>query len=441
MASASSASATSAAASAAPMSFDLTSTISQYLDRHLVLVLVNFLEEQALYPAEDVLRVKLDVLSKTKMVDLATSILTQLNPDDQRISQQSEKRAAVVSQLKALQEQCKNILQVVENTELVEELRENNNFNLSYLKQHHQITEAHVDHLYTLARFKFECGIYGDAADYLFYFVLLSHDEEKKFQAAWGQLAAEIILESEAEPCLAHLNQLRDLIENKQFASPVLHLQQRTWLIHWSLFVYFNHESIRGQIIDFLMNEKYLNTIQTSCPHILRYLTAAAIINKSRRRNIFNELVSVIEQEQLTYSDPITDFLRLLYVDFNFDAAHQKLKECEKVCKNDYFLSVVVEEFMDNARNFFFETYFKIHKCIDTKSLAKRLEMNEDDAERWIVNLIRSTKVSAKIDSQADQLMLANNFPSIYQQVIDKTKLLTARTQQLMVSLERRTKA
>lgn len=72
-------------------------------------------------------------------------------------------------------------------------------------------------------------------------------------------------------------------------------LQQRSWLIHWSLFVFFNHEKGRDGIIDLFFQPAYLNTIQTTCPHVLRYLTTAVITNK-RRRNVLKDLVRVIEQ-------------------------------------------------------------------------------------------------------------------------------------------------
>jgi translation initiation factor 3 subunit E len=73
-----------------------------------------------------------------------------------------------------------------------------------------------------------------------------------------------------------------------------------------------------------------LNTIQTTCPHILRYLTTAVITNK-RRRNQLNDLVRVLQQESHSYSDPITEFLEDLYANFDFDAAQKKLRECENV--------------------------------------------------------------------------------------------------------------
>lgn len=81
------------------------------------------------------------------------------------------------------------------------------------------------------------------------------------------------------------------------FGSALLSLQQRTWLIHWSLFVFFNHPKGRDLIIDmFLYSQLYLNAIQTMCPHILRYLTTAVITNKTRRRTVLKDLVKVIQQ-------------------------------------------------------------------------------------------------------------------------------------------------
>lgn len=75
---------------------------------------------------------------------------------------------------------------------------------------------------------------------------------------------------------------------------------------------------------------RYLNTIQTTCPHILRYLTTAVITNK-RRRSVLTDLVKVIQQEGYTYRDPITEFLEDLYVNFDFEGAQHKLRECEMV--------------------------------------------------------------------------------------------------------------
>lgn len=78
------------------------------------------------------------------------------------------------------------------------------------------------------------------------------------------------------------------------------------------------------------MNSRYLNAIQTYAHHLLRYLAIAVIINK-RRRNSLKDLVKVIQQEQYTYRDPITEFLECLFVNYDFERAQQKLFECEEV--------------------------------------------------------------------------------------------------------------
>lgn len=95
------------------------------------------------------------------------------------------------------------------------------------------------------------------------------------------------------------------------------------------------------------------------CPHILRYLTTAVITNKDvrKRRQVLKDLVKVIQQvpgpqllkqpnvhddcstwrcfslpqESYTYKDPITEFVECLYVNFDFDGAQKKLRECESV--------------------------------------------------------------------------------------------------------------
>jgi translation initiation factor 3 subunit E len=63
--------------------------------------------------------------------------------------------------------------------------------------------------------------------------------------------------------------------------------------------------------------------------------------------------------------------------------------------------------------------------------------MAPEDAELWIVNLIRGAQLDAKIDAAQGCVLMGSNFPSVYQQVVDKTKDLTARAHQLATQLDR----
>ena len=99
-----------------------------------------------------------------------------------------------------------------------------------------------------------------------------------------------------------------------------------------------------------------------------------------------------------------------------------------QVIDNDYFLTSCKEEFIENARMFTFETYCRIHNCIELKMLAAKLGMDEQSAEKWIVNLIRNARLNAKIDSQAGTVVMNMSFPTPAEQITEKAKDLSMRT-------------
>ena len=98
----------------------------------------------------------------------------------------------------------------------------------------------------------------------------------------------------------------------------------------------------------------------------MRYLAFAVITNtENRRRSDVENLVDALGREQSNYQDPITNFLNSLLVDFDFDSAQEKVKACSEVLSQDYFLNDKQEAFVESARLFIFETYCRIHKCVD----------------------------------------------------------------------------
>ncbi|KAM3858594.1 LOW QUALITY PROTEIN: eukaryotic translation initiation factor 3 subunit E-B [Diretmus argenteus] len=282
--------------------------------------------------------------------------------------------------------------------------------------------QEYLDPLYRYAKFQYGYGNYSGAAEYLYLFPVLTvcwfclrppFTDRNALSSLWGKLASEILRQN-WEAAMEDLTRLRETIDNNSVSSPLQSLQQRTWLIHWSLFVFFNHPKGRDNIIELFLYQPhskglrlYLNAIQTMCPHILRYLTIAVITNKDvcKCRQVLKDLVKVIQQESYTYKDPIT-FVECLYVNFDFDSIQKKLRECESVLVNDFFLVACLEDFIENARLFIFEAFCRIHQCISISMLADTLNMTPEEVERWIVNLIRNARLDAKIDCK---LMLAMN--------------------------------
>ena len=81
-----------------------------------------------------------------------------------------------------------------------------------------------------------------------------------------------------------------------------------------------------------------------------------------------------------------------MYVNYDFDGAQKKMRECEEVILNDPFLGKRVEEgnfstvplrdeFLENSRLFIFDMYCRIHQHIDMGVLAKKLNLNYEEVE------------------------------------------------------------
>ena len=183
--------------------------------------------------------------------------------------------------------------------------------------------------------------------------------------------------------------------------------------------------------------DRYLQAIQTNAPHLLRYL-AVAVLTNPRRRDKMRDLVRVINLERSNYSDPITMLLEDLHTRANFDAAQDRLVACANVLDRDFFLCNSEELFLKSARLALFESYCRIHERIDLSMLAKKLNMEQIAAEKWIVQMVSDAQLNAKIDSQSGHVILGVQAPDVYQQVIEKTKGLSFRSYVLAQNIEKR---
>lgn len=299
-----------------------------------------------------------------------------------------------------------------------------------------------VNALYEFGNFQYSCGNYGAAADLLYQFRVLSTDNDKVSAATWGKLASEILTTS-WDAALEELNKVKEGIDNRLYNNPLAQLQHRTWLIHWGLFPLFNSDTARDTLLEMLFRPEFINTIQTSCPWVLRYLTAAVITGRGRARNSgvqqkqLKDIVRIVRQEAYEYNDPLTDFVRALFIDFDFEEAQRQLSRAEEVLRTDFFLAACVDVFVDNARHLIFESYCKIHARIDIKGLSASLGLNNEEGEKWIVNLIRDTRLDAKIDSKEGTVIMNHPPSSVYQQVIERTKGGFFRTQVLNAAVAR----
>ncbi|XP_012563116.1 eukaryotic translation initiation factor 3 subunit E [Hydra vulgaris] len=420
--------------------YDLTSRVGAYLDRHLVFPLLEFLSSKEIYNETELLKGRLELLQGTNMLDFVKDEYQRLHQVEEVPQELLEKRQEVIHQMKELEAATESITTAFEDPDFQVEAASARDGTVlfKYLNDKFGITTDNLATLYQYAKFQYECGNYAGASQYLYFYRVLVHDDDKNATSAvWGKLACEILTQN-WDAALEDINRLKEIIDGDHYSAPLQLLQQRTWLIHWSLFVFFNHAKGRDLLIDmFLYQSSYLNAIQTTCPHILRYLTTAVITNK-RRKQILKDLVKVIQQESYTYRDPITEFLECLLVNFDFDGAQKKLLECETVLLNDFFLIACLDDFIENARLFIFETFCRIHQCISISMLADKLNMSPEAAERWIVNLIRNARLDAKIDSKQGHVVMGTQAAAVHQQVIERTKGIMYRTQTVAQSIDKK---
>merc|ERR1719464_1909320 len=334
------------------------------------------------------------------MVDFAMDVHKGLYPDQDVPPTLVDKRSKVVEQFKQLQAETDSVMKILNEPEVIRQIQQSRDSKqlLDFLVKGYDFKPEMIDTCYNFAKFQYECGNYSGASEYLYFHRILVQPTDKNYlNGMWGKLAAEVLMQN-WDTALEDLNRLKQFIDESTFGSSLQTLQQRTWLIHWSLFVFFNHPKGR-------------------------------------------DLIKVIQEESYTYQDPITSFIEDLYVNFDFDGAQQKLRDCETVLVNDFFLVACLDDFIENSRMMIFETFCRIHQCISISMLAEKLNMTTEEAERWIVNLIRNAKLDAKIDSKLGHVVMGTQTNSPYQQLIEKTKALSFRSQMLQMNIEKKKKA
>ncbi|KAI0160101.1 eukaryotic translation initiation factor 3 subunit [Xylariaceae sp. FL1272] len=428
--------------------YDLTPKLLPYLDRHLIFPLLQHAADRLPEDADDdtlrpLTQAKYELLKTTNMIDFIGNLKAELDGLDQIPTEFEQKREQVLQRLQQFNDSTAKLTDLLGREDVVGNLRSDKVANLEFLKKDHDVTIEMVDALYDFGNLQYSCGNYGAAADLLYQFRVLSTDNDKVAAATWGKLASEILTGDNWEASVEELNKVKESIDTKLFNNPLAQLQQRTWLIHWGLFPLFNDERTRDQLLDLFFSPAYINTIQTSSPWILRYLTASVITGRNRTRNSgqhqkqLKDITRIVKQEAYEYSDPITDFIRALYIDFDFEEAQRQLSLAEEICRADFFLGAAADTFVDCARHLISESYCKIHARIDIKDLSARLGLAEDEGEKWIVNLIRDTRVDAKIDYKEGTVVMNHPPSSVYQQVIERTKGGFFRTQVLSAAVAR----
>jgi translation initiation factor 3 subunit E len=417
------------------------------------LVILEGIEEKKALDESIIAQEKIQVLSRTRIYDYFLEDLNKLKgkisaEEITSLTQNAEnEKKEAARNLAIYKKYSENFINnVVEDKEKYAELEKQKFTKAAYtniFKSWDIFTKEELENSVKYARALYDIGQYSESNKILNCLLALVEDEEQIINVLWGKLTSEILTESINE-AVDTLKQLKDKLEKDR--AGVSHMQvlaNRVSLLHTALYLFMNlrysEESLES-LIDLFTRDNYLSAIQDGAPHLVRYLIAALLLWKNFPKfdiNRVNYLLPNFKTEVCTYTDSLNKFIVALLQEFDFKKSQVIIKDFKKDLEGDYFVGDRIKDIVNNAQKVFFEVYCKIYRKIEIKTVSDYLGVSKEEAEIWIVNLIRSTNTEAKVDPEQGVIYLTSPQHSVYEQVFNKTKDLVPRTNILINNISR----
>jgi translation initiation factor 3 subunit E len=174
------------------------------------------------------------------------------------------------------------------------QLIQEQNFTEQHLRDKMGFTQESLDAFSKLSRFMYDVGQYDTAQKYLEHHAMMvenpaggggpgaAREVPKVFGVMWGKVAAELLQNTQYGQAKEDIMKLKDFIDGQLFLKPLEVLQQRAWLLHWCLFLLFFHPESYDSMIEIFYSQKYVEAMQTCCPWLIRYLSAAFVLHHQR---------------------------------------------------------------------------------------------------------------------------------------------------------------
>jgi translation initiation factor 3 subunit E len=419
--------------------------MAHYFDIHMIIPLLDFLNEVKLYDHKAITKEKIKSILSTNMIELVEDEYERLVGDiemDAAFKSQKEtlekRKVEIFDLLDNEPENVKIIREFFSNESQISDLKNNANLSIDYLEKTFGITSEALENYYKYSKFKYECGYYKEAADMLGNYLSVFQSQcSSVLGALWGRLSCRI-LQASWEESLLDFVAVKDAIETRNI-SAVDQIRQRAWLLHWSLFVFSNQRDGHDSHYEFFSEKIYIQTIENLCPWMLRYYSLSIIIG-NKKKTMMKELLNEIQSLSHLYSDPITEFVEALYDRYDFNEALVKLKESHEILKHDFFMQIHADKFMHEAKLLICEVYCSINRRVDLKTLSEKIELTEEQTEKWMVEMIQKSSLNsnlqAHIDSSEKQVIISPPIKLGQQIVVEKTRDLTSRSSILQANIE-----
>jgi translation initiation factor 3 subunit E len=166
-----------AAATTAPGSvaeqFSLLPKLMPNLDRHLLFPLLNFSSDEEAEQTPEQRQLLLALLSPTNMTDFVGQLYQDVHGLSEMPAEFTAKREQVLSKRDELEAATVKISELLDDENVVTNLRSDKAQNLQYLKESHGVTLDDINRLYEFGQFQYSCGVYPHAAELLYRFRVL----------------------------------------------------------------------------------------------------------------------------------------------------------------------------------------------------------------------------------------------------------------------------
>ncbi|MCO5593186.1 hypothetical protein L7F22_047193 [Adiantum nelumboides] len=431
---------------------DLTSTILKYTDRHLGFPLLQHLGSLDIFNQDDIAKAMFELAKGTSMVDFALQLHQQAYPDEPAPVELQTQREDAEAQNERLASEVETVLNVIEDPTVADSLKQDKAQNLQWLEEHYNLTLDQINALYRYGYFQYSCGNYGEASSYLYHFRVLSTDPVLTVSSHWASWHRTFSRETGTE-------HWRSSSFCAILSTTLVQTRADTRLCCRRGPGCFTGRSLSGSTIprprgtgrnvflhavpqhdpnDVLVAPPLPCHVSDRHPPLLPRLfiqssssnPSAPATTKLTPTAALQQITTILQQESHRIgSDPILKFVQELYCNFNFEAAQQELKKAQEVARHDFFIGDHADAFIESARFLVSEAYCRIHQRVDIADLSNRLNMTQEEGEKWIVNLIRDTKADAKIDFKEGMVHMNQTNSAIYQTVIERTRGFTFRQQ------------
>ena len=153
--------------------YSLLPKLMPNLDRHLVYPLLNFSSDEEAEQTLEQKKLLIELLKPTNMTDFVGQLHQDVHGLDEMPAEFTQTREQVLSKRDELEAATAKISELLDDENVVTNLRSDKAQNLQYLKDSHGVTLDDVNRLYEFGQFQYSCGVYPHAAELLYRFRVL----------------------------------------------------------------------------------------------------------------------------------------------------------------------------------------------------------------------------------------------------------------------------